>query len=154
MLLAQRNALAEQAAGFDIQSLLGKGESVLVVDDVAEQREIAGQILSALGYGVTTVDSGAAALAHLESHPADLVIIDMLMLPGMDGLETYRRIAVRHPGQKAIIVSGYSHNERVRQAQRLGAGRFIQKPYRLETLGMAVRRELDGDRTDHETPGE
>jgi DNA-binding NtrC family response regulator len=136
-----------------VAAYMGRGEAILVVDDVAEQREIAGQILSALGYGVTTVANGASALAYLESHPTDLVVIDMLMPPGIDGLATYRRIAERHPGQKAIIVSGYSHNERVREAQRLGAGRFIQKPYRLETLGMAVRRELDGDRTDHETPG-
>jgi signal transduction histidine kinase/ActR/RegA family two-component response regulator len=127
---------------------MGRGERILVVDDVAEQREIAGQILSALGYQVTAVASGEACVAHLETHPIDLVILDMLMPPGIDGLETYGRIVRRHPGQKAIIVSGFSHNERVRQAQRLGAGKFIQKPYRMETLGRAVRRELDRDEGD------
>jgi CheY-like chemotaxis protein len=129
----------------------GRGEQILVVDDVAEQREIAGQILSALGYEVTAVPSGEAAVDRLATHRAHLVVIDMLMSPGIDGLETYRRIVKRHPGQKAVIVSGYSHSERVRQAQKLGAGRFVPKPYRMETLGIAVRRELDAQGGDGET---
>jgi two-component system cell cycle sensor histidine kinase/response regulator CckA len=48
-----------------------------------------------------------------------------------------------HPRQKAIIVSGYAETDQVREAQKLGAGAYVRKPYILERLGMAVRRELD-----------
>ncbi len=69
----------------------------------------------------------------------------MAFWPGIDGLETYRRICEGHPGQKAIIASGYSETGRVQEAQRLGAGTYIKKPYTLEKIGMAVRTELDND---------
>ena len=65
------------------------------------------------------------------------------MDPGIDGLETYKRISGFHPGQKAIIVSGFSETERVKDAQRLGAGAYVKKPYLLEKIGLAVRDELD-----------
>jgi DNA-binding NtrC family response regulator len=48
-----------------------------------------------------------------------------------------------HPGQKAIIASGYSETQRVRELQLLGAGSYIKKPYLIEKLGIAVRTELD-----------
>ena len=73
----------------------------------------------------------------------DLVILDMIMDPGIDGLETYRRILQRHPGQKAIVASGFSEDERVREIMALGAGAYLPKPYLMEALGLAVRRELD-----------
>jgi len=65
------------------------------------------------------------------------------MDPGMDGLDTYRKIVEVHPRQKAVIVSGYSETDRVRRAQALGAGAYVKKPYLLETLGLAVRNELE-----------
>ncbi len=64
------------------------------------------------------------------------------MEPGIDGLETYRRIREFKPNQKAIIVSGFSETEQVKQMQALGAGAYIQKPYIMEKIGMAVRHEL------------
>jgi DNA-binding NtrC family response regulator len=67
----------------------------------------------------------------------------MIMPPGMDGLETYQRVLEIHPGQKAIIVSGFSETERVGEAQRLGAGAYVKKPYILEKIGTAVRDELN-----------
>ena len=66
----------------------------------------------------------------------------MIMHPGMDGLETYRLIRRVKPDQKAIIVSGFSETKRVRNAQLLGAGAYIRKPYHLEKLGAAVKDEL------------
>ena len=65
------------------------------------------------------------------------------MEPGIDGLETYRRILEIQPGQKAIIVSGFAKTDRVETAQELGAGEYVKKPYVIEKLGMAVRKELD-----------
>ena len=118
-------------------------ERILVVDDVAEQREVARKMLGKLGYTVATVGSGEAAVAYLENNKVDLVVLDMIMPPGIDGLETYRRISARHPGQKAVIASGFSENERVIEVQALGAGAYLRKPYTLEKIGLAVRRELD-----------
>jgi len=121
----------------------GRGERVLVVDDLKEQREIAGEILSKLGYAVATAASGEEAIEHLRQQPAELVVLDMIMEPGIDGLETFRRIRALRPGQKTIIASGFSESARVREAQRLGAGAYVRKPYLLETFGRAVRTELD-----------
>jgi DNA-binding NtrC family response regulator len=66
----------------------------------------------------------------------------MLMPPGIDGLETFERIISKHPGQKAIIASGFSETNRVKKAQRLGAGSYVKKPYTLEKIGLAVKAEL------------
>ncbi|MEJ2031937.1 MAG: response regulator [Deltaproteobacteria bacterium] len=118
-------------------------ETVLVVDDLEEQREIAAGMLRKLGYRVFTAADGEEAIRFLKKQPVDLLVLDMIMEPGPDGLETYRRILEERPGQKAIIASGFAENERVREAQQLGAGAYVAKPYTLEKLGVAVRRELD-----------
>jgi DNA-binding NarL/FixJ family response regulator len=67
----------------------------------------------------------------------------MIMDPGIDGLETYRRIAAFKPGQKAIIASGFSETERVGALQRLGVREHLKKPYSLEKIGLAVKRALE-----------
>jgi two-component system, cell cycle sensor histidine kinase and response regulator CckA len=122
----------------------GRGERILVVDDVGDQREIATRMLSKLGYRVEAVGSGEEAIRRIASSPADLVILDMLMPPGIDGLDTFREIHRLNPGQKAIITSGFSETDRVKEAQRLGAGPLVKKPYSIEKLGLAVRSELAG----------
>jgi PAS domain S-box-containing protein len=124
------------------ESYRGEGESILVVDDVKEQREIASKLLAYLGYSVQTVSSGKEAIEHIDAKPTDLVVLDMLMPPGIDGLETYERIISKHPGQKAIIASGFSETNRVKKAQSLGAGSYVKKPYTLEKIGLAVKAEL------------
>jgi CheY-like chemotaxis protein len=118
-------------------------ESVLVVDDVPEQREVATRLLSSLGYRVRAVTDGQAALRILQEEPIDLLVLDMLMGSGMDGLDTYRACRELVPGQKAVIASGFSETERVREAQELGVGQFVRKPYTRDSLGKAVRDELD-----------
>ena len=79
----------------------------------------------------------------MQTHSVDLIVLDMVMQPGIDGLETYKRICAIRPHQKAIIASGYSESERVKALQALGAGAYIRKPYTLMKIGMAVRQELD-----------
>ena len=118
-------------------------ETILVVDDVADQRDIARRMLGKLGYTVVTAASGEEAVAYLSTNKVDLVVLDMIMPPGIDGLETYRRIVTHHPGQKAFVASGFSENERVSALQELGAGEYLRKPYSLEKIGLAVRHELD-----------
>jgi PAS domain S-box-containing protein len=120
----------------------GNGESILIVDDVKEQREIASKILSQLGYSVKTAESGEQALELLKRAPVDLVVLDMIMVPGIDGLETYERIIELNPKQRAIIASGYSETDRVKKAQRLGAGKYVKKPYTVRKIGLAVKGEL------------
>ncbi len=127
-----------------IERVMGKGESVLVVDDVADQREIASEMLEKLGYTVRAVSSGEEAVDYMKTHSADLLILDMIMDPGIDGLETYKKILKLHPGQKAIIASGYSETNHVKEAQRMGAGAYIKKPYTIEQLGEAAYKELNG----------
>ncbi len=96
-----------------------------------------------MGYSVQTVGSGKEAIAYLRQSPADLLILDMLMEPGMDGLETYRKILEIRPGQKALIFTGFSETSKVKEAQRLGVGGYLKKPYLLDQIGFAVRTELD-----------
>ena len=78
----------------------------------------------------------------MKDNAADLLVLDMIMDPGIDGLDAYRKILELHPGQKAIIASGFSETDRVKKAQRLGAGTYIKKPYTLEKIGRAVKEEL------------
>jgi CheY-like chemotaxis protein len=138
-----RKELAKDKSGLSIEDYRSKGESILVVDDVEEQREIASSMLKKLGYSVTSVSSGEEAVNYLKDNSADLLVLDMIMNPGVDGYETYKRILEFHPGQKALIVSGFSETERVKEAQRLGAGAYVKKPYLLEKIGIAVRDELE-----------
>lgn len=120
----------------------GGGERILVVDDEEPVRDLARTILVHLGYRPEVVASGEDAVNYLKYHEVELVILDMIMEPGMDGLETYRRILEVVPGQKAIIASGYAEDARVRKALELGAGCFIRKPYTIRQLAQAVQAEL------------
>ncbi len=125
-----------------IEEMRGAGQRILVIDDVKEQREIATAILSQIGYQVESVSSGEIAVDYLLNHQIDLLVLDMIMDPGIDGLETYRRIICNHPGQRAIITSGFSESERVNEAKRLGAAAYVKKPYRVEALAKATRDAL------------
>lgn len=140
--VTREQAEAEQAAA-DLADLRGQGEKILVVDDFAQQRDVVTHMLEALGYSVHAVVNGEDAVAHLANHAADLVVLDMIMEPGMDGLDTYRQMLQVRPGQRAIIVSGYVETDRVQEAQRLGAGRYVRKPYVMEQIAAAVKEELD-----------
>ena len=120
----------------------GNGESILVVDDIKEQLEIAGNILTELGYGVATAQSGEEAIEYLKTNSVDLVILDMIMDPGIDGHETYRRIREIIPNQKVIIASGYSDYNRLKETRQIGAGGYIRKPYSIEAIAKTVSNEL------------
>jgi PAS domain S-box-containing protein len=137
-----RKNLARKEALVSIENYMGN-EKILIVDDIEEQRDIASGMLKKLGYSVTSVSSGQEAIEYMKESSADLLVLDMIMDPGIDGLETYKRILEFHPGQKAIIASGFSETERVKETQRLGAGGYLKKPYLLEKMGSAVRTELD-----------
>jgi len=122
---------------------LGHGESVLIVDGVREQQEMAIKIFSKIGYSVHAVGSGEEALAYLRRNLVGLLIVDMLMERGTDGLETYRQALRICPGHKAIIATGFSDTVQMQESQRLGAGACLKKPYLRSELRQAVRTELD-----------
>jgi len=126
-----------------LEDYLGKGESILVVDDIKAQREIALNVFNSLGYEAAAVSSGEEAVEYLKKQSVDLILLDMIMDPGIDGLDTYKKILQFNPWQKAIIASGFSETDRVKETQRLGAGQYIKKPYTLEKIGVAVKTELE-----------
>lgn len=121
----------------------GGSEAILFVDDDDTQREVSTLLLKKLGYTANTAASGEKAIEFLRENPQDLVILDMVMPGGIDGTETYRRILEISPLQKAIIMSGFSDSDRIREARRLGAGAFVEKPVTMQFLAAAVRAELD-----------
>ena len=81
---------------------------------------------------------------RIGTEPVDLVLLDMIMEPGMDGLDTYRCILNIRPDQKVIIVSGYSTTERMQKALELGVRSCIKKPYTLEEIASRIHGELAG----------
>ena len=120
-----------------INKLKGNG-TILVVDDDEQQRHIFLNLLQQLGYTVKTVASGEEAIDLLQSEEVDLILLDMIMDPGINGYQTYKQIIKIHPQQKALVISGFSESQDVQQTLALGAGGFIRKPYTIEKLGQKV----------------
>lgn len=106
-------------------------------------REIACGILTKLGYIAEAVSSGEEAIEHVKENSVDLIVLDMVMPKGINGRKTYEEIIKIHPGQKAVIASGYAKTKEVDIAQELGAGKYIKKPYTLEKIGLAAKEELE-----------
>ncbi len=122
--------------------LNGTGEQVLVVDDEPHMRDIACQMLEACGYRATAVGSGEEAIDFVRHQHPELILIDMLMPPGLNGKETYIEILKENPRQKAVIISGFSESNDVKEALAAGAHSFIYKPYSLEQLARVVKEAL------------
>jgi len=137
-----KEKLSEETTEIDWRQFRGENQSVLVIDDEERQRDIAEKLLLTLNYKVKCVSSGEEALALHETETFDILLLDMLMEPGMNGLETYKKICAKLPRQKAVIASGYSKSNKVQEAIRLGASAFIAKPYTLEHLGQALTAAL------------
>jgi CheY-like chemotaxis protein len=125
-----------------LQQKTGNERHVLIVDDEPQLRDIAEKMLTGCGYHVSTVSSGEEAVAFTRNNSVDLLIIDMLMEPGINGRQTYEQILEHRPNQKAIIASGFSENEDIKITLQLGAAGFIKKPYTLEQLTTAVFEAL------------
>jgi two-component system cell cycle sensor histidine kinase/response regulator CckA len=137
-----REKISDQDLSVPVEDYKGNGETILVVDDIESQREISCKMLDKLGYKTHAVSSGEEAVEYLKDHTVDLILLDMIMDPGINGRETYEQIIKIHPNQKAIIASGFAETDEVKEAQKLGAGQYIKKPLTLEKVGIAVRDEL------------
>ncbi|QTA83983.1 Two component system sensor histidine kinase, PAS domain-containing [Desulfonema limicola] len=125
-----------------VEDYSGNGEKILVIDDEQHQQMIACGLLTRLGYDAKAVGSGYQAIEYLEKHDVDLILLDMIM-PEMNGSETYARIVKNKPGQKALITSGFAETSDVKKAQKMGAGPYIKKPYTLEKLAVTIKIELE-----------
>jgi len=125
------------------KDLTGNNEKILIVDDEAGPREIASQYLNKLNYKVDKVNSGEDAVKIFKRKRHDLVVLDMLLENGIDGLDTFKKLSKIDSNIKAIIVSGFSETDRVKEAQKMGAGDYIKKPYTFRELGLAVKKELE-----------
>jgi CheY-like chemotaxis protein len=134
------------------QAATPKGtERILVIDDERAQRFTTSKNLEKLGYSVSVATNGregvalfAAAAKEKKETPFDLVILDMTMEIGFDGLHTYQAILELYPSQKVIISSGYADSERIVTARKLGAD-SLPKPYNRDDLAKALRKRLDRD---------
>jgi two-component system cell cycle sensor histidine kinase/response regulator CckA len=128
--------------------MVGTGACILIVDDESAQRVVCRCSLEGLGYSVLEADSGKQALeffavpqAAAADSPIDLVVLDMVLGSGCDGLETYQAIQKRYPNQKVLIVSGHAHGDHVQRARAMGAD-WLAKPYARGALVKAVQARL------------
>ena len=137
-----REEKSMNALSIPFKDLIGNGEKILVIDDVKSQREISCKMLETLGYKTDAVSSGEEAVKYFREKTVDLILLDMIMEPGINGRETYKRIIKIHPNQKAIIVSGFAETDDVKETQKLGAGKFIKKPLTIEKLGLVIKEEF------------
>src|SRR5207302_1152439 len=114
-----------------------KEGSILVVDDLEENRELLSRRLSRLGYSVELVESGGQALDRIKSKPPDLILLDIFM-PDLDGFEVLHRLkgepATRHI--PVIMLSSADQIDTVVRCINLGADDFLPKPFN-PTLLMA-----------------
>ncbi len=129
----------------------GGTEHVLIVDDEPSLITMAERFLKKLGYTMAAAPDGHAALDLIKSKstvhgdkscPFDLIIIDMIMKDGFDGLDTMKTIKAIYPDQKIIISSGYAPTKRIQTALHMGAG-WLPKPYQITDLAKALRAQID-----------
>ena len=106
---------------------------VLLVDDEEDFLKTLAERLESRGLNVTTATSGESALASVEGHEYDLIVLDLAM-PGFDGIETLKRIKARQPDAEIIMLSGQGSIRTSIEAMKLGACDFLQKPVDINEL--------------------
>jgi CheY-like chemotaxis protein len=118
-------------------------EKVLLVDDEPAVLQANARLLSSLGYEVITANSGEQAIEYMQRNGADLLVLDLVMNEGIDGVAAFRRIREFRPMQKAIVVSGYAEPSKVSVVRNMGIRHYLVKPVALGVLAQALRDELD-----------
>ncbi|MDK9707210.1 MAG: response regulator [Desulforhopalus sp.] len=106
---------------------------VLLVDDEEDFLATLAERLESRGLKVNAVTSGEQAVAKAEKEGFDLIVLDLAM-PGMDGLETLKRIKAKQPEAEIIILSGQGSIKTSIEAMKLGAGDFMEKPVKISEL--------------------
>jgi CheY-like chemotaxis protein len=114
---------------------------VMIVDDEASVRKLVSKLLRSQGLEVVEARDGADALALAAGPPVDLVLLDIDM-PGVDGLETLRRLRRDCPQAIVVMASGIDDEARALMAIEEGARDYIRKPFELSRLKEVVLRHL------------
>lgn len=117
-----------------VEKLLAK-QTILLVDDDDEVREILAETLEDFGYRVIGVSSGEEALLCLDHDDMPDMIISDIRMPGMSGLELAERVRARGGCMKLLLISGYFLPQQISE-------RFLRKPFHRHELESAVRAQL------------
>ncbi|MDQ5840349.1 MAG: sigma-54 dependent transcriptional regulator [Chloroflexota bacterium] len=125
-------------------------EQVLLVDDEANIRRMLGALLRNEGFQVTEAPNGNAALLLMDDADPDVVLLDLMMPPGPDGLETLTRMRDRGRLAPVIMMSGKAQLTDAVRAVKLGAFQFLEKPLSPEGVLVTVRAALELNRTQAE----
>jgi len=115
---------------------------LLIVDDEAGYREVLQAIFAAEGYEVAVANNGRAALAHLKKNGVDLIVSDVRM-PDMNGIELLRSAKEVDADINVVLMTAFGTIATAREAFKLGADDFIQKPFNNEELKLIVKRTLE-----------
>ncbi|MEJ7848537.1 MAG: sigma-54 dependent transcriptional regulator [Pyrinomonadaceae bacterium] len=116
--------------------------NILIVDDEQSYRQLLSLVFDGEGHNIRTASNGREALEMLAAEPADVVISDVKM-PDMDGIEMLRAVRETQPDLGVILMTAFASVETAREAFKLGADDFIQKPFDVEELKLIVRKTLD-----------
>jgi two-component system, NtrC family, response regulator PilR len=116
--------------------------NLLIVDDEQGMRQLLSHVFGRAGHAVRTAENGARALELLREAPADLIVSDVRM-PDMNGIELLRRVRALLPGTAVVLMTAFATVETAREAFKLGADDFIQKPFDVEELKLIVGRALE-----------
>lgn len=142
-----RDRILPQALTSGLKSTLMP--TILIVDDdVAHARSVSA-LLAHYGLGANTLNQGSAAIAQLQAHHYDLLLLD-LDIPDMSGLEVLNAMRAQDITTRTIILSGESSLDNVTPILRLGAFDFVRKPFEPEALVACVKRALDQTRLERE----
>lgn len=117
-------------------------ERILVVDDEPDVGKFFQKILSEEGYRVMSATSGPEALSIIKKIEPEMVFLDIKM-PGMDGMETFRRIRKISKKIVVIIITGYGSLRTAKEAMALGAYDYVSKPFNLESIKSMIREALE-----------
>jgi len=114
---------------------------ILVIDDEPVIRDLLFDVLSRKGYRVDTAEDGAVGLKKAEAKKYTVVFTDIRM-PGMNGVEVYKRLKTISPESRVIVLTGYGLEEMIQEALALGAFADVKKPFDLELIYGLVQRAV------------
>jgi two-component system response regulator PilR (NtrC family) len=116
--------------------------NILIVDDEQSYRQLLSLVFEGDGHTVRTAMNGRLALELIQSDPADVIISDVKM-PDMDGIEMLRSVRESSPDLGVVLMTAFASVETAREAFKLGADDFIQKPFDVEELKLIVKKTLE-----------